>query len=385
MTLSATYIFHAGQLLQNHVLELDENGLVLNLRPVLPTEDVAVLDGILCPGFVNAHCHLELTAFGGKIPEGTGMVGFVRSLMTARREAQLSVAIQEEAVHKAMREMWQAGTVLVGDICNGPISLSAKKAFPQLHTHSFIEILGLAAEKAEEILANGNSLAQQFGDLPHSLSPHAPYSMSAALLEKVYATRSQLFSIHLLESMAERQLFEQGNGPFLDFYRSFGIPFQTFSDQKTLDHITKNLPAAQSVLWVHNTEMQPDEYDFLIQHFSHSYFCLCPRSNQFIHGKKADLKLFQQHPDHICLGTDSLASNHSLDVFAEAVDMHLDHPDLPLTEVLSFLTINGAKALQQANVLGDFSIGKQPGVNLIQHPDWENFRLTNESRVRKIL
>ena len=199
MTLSARYIFHQNRFLSNHVLELDESGTVLALRPVLPTEDVAILDGILCPGFVNAHCHLELTAYGGLIPEATGMVGFVQQLMKARREKALTVEAEETAVLEAMREMRQAGTVLVGDICNGLVSLKAKKAFPQLQTHSFIELLGLNGEKADVILENGLELARQFGGMPHSISPHAPYSMSEALLKAIYASKSPLFSIHLLE------------------------------------------------------------------------------------------------------------------------------------------------------------------------------------------
>jgi|GEM_PF-4572951 len=44
-------------------------------------EDVETYSGILSPGWINCHCHLELSHLKAVIPEHTGMTGFLLSVM----------------------------------------------------------------------------------------------------------------------------------------------------------------------------------------------------------------------------------------------------------------------------------------------------------------
>ena len=79
------------------MLITDQHGVVIDL---LKTEnagsDIEVLKGMLCPGFVNAHCHLELSHLKSVIAEGTGLVNFVQQVMEKQN-------VPEDAILAAMQ------------------------------------------------------------------------------------------------------------------------------------------------------------------------------------------------------------------------------------------------------------------------------------------
>ena len=382
MLITADLIFTPEGWLADHLLELGEKGEIMQLRKVRPGDEVHSYKGLLCPGWVNTHCHLELSALKGHIPMGLGMTGFIAEIFGKRNA--FTDKEKRLAVEKAMRKLIARGTVAVGDICNSAISLRPKREIPELFTHSFIELLGMDALRAESILAEGLALADLFEGMAHSITPHAPYSVSTPLLREIYQLDNQLRSIHLMESLAERELFEHEGGPFRSFYNKFNLPYQAFGIKSPWQYVTADLSVNEAVIWVHCTEMKPEELDELAGNYPNSMFCLCPRSNYYIHERLPDIHHFLPFEDRVCLGTDSLASNHSLDIFDEIRFLQREYEQLSLHTLIKWGTMHGAKALQQSNKFGIFAPGFRPGINLITEIDQQKMRLTEKSRVEML-
>ena len=362
MLLTASAIYSPQGWLHDHVLDLDSDGTVQVLRPQRAGDQPTVYPEALIPGWVNAHCHLELSALQDVIPEGTGMTGFIGRLFRARAgysEQQLSAAARTALVQLA-----QQGTVALGDISNLAASLTAKEQVAEVYTHTFIEVLGLAEEQAEPRLQAAQQLAQRFAaaGLPHTLTPHAPYSVSQELFRRLYQQTGGRFSLHLLESVEEVELFATGYGPFERFYAELGLPYQPFATTDAIAHATETLPAQAEILFVHNVEMSGPALSALAQRFPRAWFALCPRANWYIHRRLPPVPLFAARTDRFCLGTDSLASNHSLDLAEEVATLLTAFPQLSPHRVIRWATSNGAAALGVSDRLGSFQVGTRPGV-----------------------
>ncbi|MEM8900312.1 MAG: amidohydrolase family protein, partial [Bacteroidota bacterium] len=353
--LTADAIYTPEGWLEQYVIETDANGKILSLRPMLPRENIPHHKGVLVPGFINAHCHLELSHLSGKISKGLGMVPFI--LEVVKNRGSFSMEEQVDAINKALQFSYDKGIVGIGDISNNSTTVAPKRQQSVL-THTFIELIGLVPEKADEILENGQKLLEDFDGLSASLTLHAPYSVSVALMEGISQHSPERMSIHLLESEVEVDLFIDKSGPFLNFYGNMGLPLPPSDGKDPASYISQHLPKDQPILWVHLTEASPDQLEWLMTEFPNSYFCLCPRSNLYLHSKLPDLVDFIPFSDRICLGTDSLGSNDDLDVWQEALCLADNFPQLSLHQLVSWLTFQAAQALGMEEVLGDFSPGK---------------------------
>ncbi len=387
MKYTANYIYTPEGFLANYLIETNEKGIITDFRPIAAGEDALFYEGILCPGFVNAHCHLELSALRGLVPEHTGMTGFAGQVVGKRKN--ISPAENETAIKKALEEMWESGTEAVGDICNEATTAPFKKAFPALFCYNFVEIFGMRENMADTIWEKGLALLPLFeGENQEiNLTLHAPYSLSLALREKAkkyfLQSKNKVVSIHLLESKAERAIFEAKTGDFATFYQQIGIDFQGFPSSSPIEYVLFPFENAQNLLLVHNTEISEIEIDFIISHFANAFFCLCPRSNLFIHNTFPDISLFLKHKNRICLGTDSLASNHSLEMLAEIYAIQQRFPTINLHTLLTWLISNGAAALQQSHYLGHFEIGKNAGIIHIQ--EISHLSLTENSKAIRLV
>ncbi|MEL6592492.1 MAG: amidohydrolase family protein, partial [Bacteroidota bacterium] len=257
--LSADYLFSPDGWLRDHVLEIDEADVIHDVRPLQSGESgVRPLRGTLCPGFVNAHCHLELSMLRDTIPEHTGMTGFIGQVV--RQRQAFSEGAQIQAAQIALQEMKARGIVALGDICNTALTATIKQANPDFLCYNFVERLGLRPEQADQIITDGQKIATQFDGQPTSLSPHAPYSMSSELLRALYQSKPERISIHLLESLEERQLFDEGRGPFLDFFAAIKAPKpESAGTIGAVAHILADHSGDTPTLLVHNTEIRPEE------------------------------------------------------------------------------------------------------------------------------
>jgi len=368
--LSGTDLFDGEQLLgAGKVLVLDAAGTVLAITDKSAAgNDVQELNGLLCPGFVNTHCHLELSHLKGVVPEKTGLPAFLTAVMTQRG---LATPDPEAVMAAAETAMWAQGIAAVGDICNSTATL-ARKQEGRLYYHSFIECMGFVDAAAPQRLEQGMAVYRQFRDIngpQHScsLAPHAPYSVSAALFGLLAGLPGNTpLTIHNQECAAEDELYRFKTGPFLDFYTRFGIDIHGFraghpsSLQACLPYL-----AGSPLLLVHNTFTQEADILAALQRPLPVYWCLCPLANLYIEGRLPDIPLLRRLGCTLTLGTDSLASNHQLSIWEEIQAIRRHCPDIPLQEILQWATLNGARALGIDGRYGSFTPGAQPGVVLI--------------------
>lgn len=384
--------FHATQLFTGTDLMNEQVVLITTtdgtVEEIVPFEhagdDIQHLNGILCPGFINAHCHLELSHMKEVIPEKTGLVDFVVKVVSQRHFPQEEI---DEAIRLAETAMLKAGIVAVGDICNNTNTLSQKKLNRLLY-HNFIEVSGWNPSIAQARLDRSLEYFQQFKDsFPShtSLSPHAPYSVSEALwnLMQPYFNQ-QIITIHNQESIAENQLFINGSGDFLRMYAMMQINNDSFkpTGKNSLPSYAAHLSNSKKTILVHNSFTHEEDIVFAKQTLPSVSFCLCPNANIYIEQTLPPIDLLRKHEVAIVIGTDSLASNHQLSILDELKTIHQSFPHIPIQELLQWSTLNGAKALGMENELGSFEKGKRPGVLLLQNT---NTQLSAASTVQRII
>ena len=356
----------------NQVLITDHAGVIADMVNIDNAgDDIETYNGMLSPGFINCHCHMELSHLKGFIPKNAGLVDFVFKVVTGRNfDEELIVA----AIEAAENEMYKNGIVAVGDICNNTLTI-AQKIKGNLYYHNFIEASGFPPSVAQQRFKHSidfyNLFTEKFPS--NSIVPHAPYSVSPEMFGMINAfPNNQLLTIHNQEIPAENELFENGTGDFLRMYEQMNIDISFFkptgktSLQSYLPWFTKG----QTIILVHNvatTEADTAFTKLQVQALNPSvYYCLCPNANLYISNSLPDVNLLAGHQDKIILGTDSLASNDQLSILAEINTLQKNFPALPYTALLQWATLNGAKALGIENTFGSFEKGKKPGIVLIK-------------------
>jgi cytosine/adenosine deaminase-related metal-dependent hydrolase len=374
-------IFDGSQILpEGMVLVIGANNVVeAVVREADAGDDLRTLKGILSPGFVNAHCHLELSHLKGLIPQHTGLVDFVQQIISTREsiaspQTGKLMSVQELAEYKqfamarALQEMKEGGTVAIGDICNTADSASIK-AGSSLYWHNFIEVSGFVDAAATTRLSAAEHILSHFGPPSaasnSSLSPHAPYSVSASLFDLLNdKTENQRISIHNQESAAEDELYRLKTGAFLDLYRNLGIPVEGFQPTKksSFQSWSPYFNKGQTIISVHNTFIGQDD---ILQASNNMNFCICINANLYIENSLSPLDLFLKNGCQMVLGTDSYASNNSLQIADEIKTIQKYFPHIPLQTILQWATLNGAKALGIEDRFGSFEKGKAPGMVLL--------------------
>ena len=371
---------------------MSSNGTVKHLwlpdDPDLPDENrIERFSGILCPGFVNSHCHLELSHMKGVVPERTGLPAFITDIVSKRH---LNAEIKEEKIAEADAEMWQNGIQAVGDICNTTDTVEVKKS-SRIKYHSFVEVFSFDPNKADEVLTEGIRVARNYrlNDLVATVVPHAPYSVSNRLFAGIKEQQSTFpgpISIHNQETESEDQMFRYGKGALVETFKGFGVDFSTYepSGRSSLEFSLPQLPSNKNVVLVHNTMTPKAEMIRANSERSDLYWCTCPTANAYIENRLPDLPMWIEVGSKICVGTDSLASNHQLSILEELKLIQSNFPEIDLNVLLKTATLNGAKALELDGSLGSFETGKTPGVVLVKNLD-ENGRLSDKSAVQRII
>lgn len=366
LKLTADDIFDGKRFLgPERVIILDDSGTVSAVVPYSwAGEDVLRVEGLLCPGFINTHCHLELSHMKGVIPEGTGLPRFLTAVMEQRQPPGQDVL--QQAMAGAAQAMEQEGIVAIGDICNTtatiPLKLNSK-----LYWHSFVECMGFVDASAPQRLEHSLMVWSQFKGygLPGSLIPHAPYSVSSTLFRLISSMENNApLSIHNQEAAAENELYRHKTGGFLDFYRHFNIPADGFqaTGNSSLQSFLPYFSHAPGMLLVHNTFTTEADIRFAAEAPPEISWCLCPNANLYIENTLPPVSALLEAGAQITLGTDSLASNHRLSIWAEIQTIRSRFPAIPLETLLQWATLNGAAALGISSRFGSFEKGKQPGI-----------------------
>lgn len=374
---SATQIHNGKHFLpQGSIIAVSEDGTIeaiLNTDEVSP-EEITHLEGILCPGFINAHCHIELSHMRGAVEEGTGLVPFLQSVVTGRNK--FTEEAKQAAIQSALKEMSDNGIVAVGDIANGTDTL-AYRTTAAFHIHTFVEALGFSEENIAQRFAWPENVYNQFNAqkpekewqfLRQSIVPHAPYSVSESMFKAIGTfDEKSLLSIHNEETGAENEFYGSKSGQMFRLYETLNIDTSFFepSGKTSLQTYLPWLAASHPLILVHNTFMDESDIDTLKHSNREVYICLCPNANWYIERKMPPVALFLESGLPICLGTDSYASNHQLNIWSELQCLQQHFPEIGLEILLTWATYNGAKALQMEHKIGSIEQGKQPGLALI--------------------
>ena len=369
--------------IKNGYLYIEDDGTVIHVNDVAPITnqfEVEVYEGIICPGFVNTHCHLELSHMKGLMPIGSGLPKFVSQIPQLRKTSNLDPL---ESIKEADQNMYQSGIVAVGDISNTTESLNVKKN-SAIRYHSFVEQFGLDKNKAGDLLSEVLKIVEEYrsSDLSASLVPHAPYSLSPQLLKGIYSnSNGQLLTIHHQETASEKDLFLKSKGELAELFLSKGLDISSqleggknSAQYALLPYLSKK----QKLLLVHNTFSDSADIEEIETHFSLAYWCTCPKANWYIEQKLPNYDLWREKNLKITIGTDSLASNDSLSVLEEIKMIQKNYPHIPTNELLIWACKNGAEFFNY-DELGSFKTGSKPGVVLIEHVD--GLQLTENSKV----
>ena len=388
--LSAPLIYSAvGQVLENGLLVVD-NGRIIELRDDLtdiPHEKIEFFDGILCPGFVNAHCHLELSFLKNELNEGQGLPGFISEIVSKRNADPERI---EAAIEAADLEMEKTGIVAVGDISNGTDSIQVKQK-SKLFYHTFVEVFDLTADRCPSAFQSGLYIQKQFSDagLRSTLAPHAPYSTSPELLDKLFLHSKQhheFTTIHNQETATEDLMFAEDKGVLVELLKGFDESFATWggNHSSSLDYTLSHFEKSGTLQLVHNTFATNDEVNLALQRYPNLYWCICARANQFIEKVNPPVELLSRLNCKLTIGTDSYASNWSLSILDELKHISGFDDSISLEQLLISATINGANFLGLQQQYGSFQVGKSPGVNFIANIDLRLKKLRNNSFVTKV-
>ena len=371
--ISANSIFNGINFLsQEMALVIDDFGLLKDIvkKTEIQSSEIEHYDGIIAPGFVNAHCHLELSHLFSQIDPKTGLIEFLKQVIAKRNN--FNKKEQEDAAIEADFKMWESGIVAVGDISNIDTTFKTK-ANSKIYYHTFIELIGLNPLHSETIFEKGLSLLKELENynLIGSLAAHAPFSSSKLLINKIanYNGLNNLaFSIHNQESEEETKFFAGRPSGINDLFAYLNIDINWFIPPKTSSLLSylDEIPNKKSLL-VHNTFCK--EEDIIASKHKFINWCFCPGANLFIENTLPNCDLFLNHNQNWCIGTDSLASNQKLDMCFEASILLSKSPSISIESILKALTYNGAKALGIEDKFGKLIIGKNTGLNLIQHSD----------------
>lgn len=386
------YTLDSYEPLVNGFVEYDDDGTIVSVGEC---EDVGKEEtfykGALVPGFVNTHCHIELSHLQGKFAKKTGMAGFIDQINALRDISDRTSRM--ECIRKWMDRLWSQGVSAMGDISNGDESFPAKAASP-MYTRTFLEVFGSEPEDCAKVMESVGQLQEKVAryGLDAAPTPHSCYTMSPELLTAASraALDSGYLSYHSQESLQEEQMLVSGSGALYENRKRLGMSTPPVTGRPSLfyflDRIGKIHPAPfeEHILLVHEVCLTEEASDAVNDKLKNAFVALCPMSNIFIHDTLPPVALMRRKGMKITVGTDSLSSNDTLDIVGEMHCLQKAFPYISLGEILTWACRNGALFLGKEKGLGTIAPGKRPGIVLIEGLDADG-RLTDGSFSGRII
>ena len=365
----------SGRLIKYPIVWFDGNGVITrieeNVENIDSQEGVEFYNGILIPGTVNCHCHLEYSYVKGMIPRNGGLPEFIRTIIDIKRNASISEKEKTDAAQVWDAMMYNDGIVAVADHNNNDYVYSVKKK-SRIYYHNLVEIFDEDNQTAEETFRQGMrrvNESRSYGFASTSV-PHANYTMEdkviklagGVLTSEDGVTADGIVSVHFKESVA------------------MGGPGELKSIVEGIS------PKRDRILLVHTIYATPEDIDAVKEKFGDRVVAVpCPLSNIYIEQRLPDIEVLREKGVTIALGTDGLSSNDTLSMVEEikCVQKHLPH--IPLTEIVMWATKNGAEALGISDWAGSFEVGKRPGAVLLTGVDFETMSLTDDTKGKRII
>ncbi len=388
--IAADYVFPVSDSpIKNGVIVLDDDGKILELGKA-KDHDPSSMDsyiGALVPGFVNTHCHLELSHMKGKVDTGTGLLPFIKNVVTSRESPMEEIL---NAIKKGDAEMKEEGIVAVGDISN-KADTAAVKENSKIRYYTFVEMFDFlqesqAATTYEQYKAVFESQSSNNGN-KLSYVPHAPYTVSKALFNIIRNQNASntTVSIHNQETPHEDNLLLKKEGGFIEFFGGFGMSMDNFkpSGKTAIHYALENLNPDCRTLFVHNTMTEAEDIKAAHEWSDKVYWATCANANLYIENRLPNYKTFIDNNAKMTIGTDSLTSNWRLSILDEMKTIARFQSYIDFETMLQWATLNGAEALGFEEDLGSFEKGKKPGVNLLNLNS--DLKITGQTRVEKLV
>ena len=364
------YTLEDAEPIRGGYVEYAEDGTILATGvSENPSQEPCFLTGAVVPGFVNAHCHVELSSMKGLFRKGSGMAGFIDQINALRDTKTRAEKIAD--IQYWMDRMYAEGVSAMADISNGSDSFAIKAAHP-MYTRSFLEVFGTEPEDCGDVMDSVlqlKAVADGFG-LDAAPTPHACYTMSPELLTAASreGLKSGFLSYHSEESDEEEQMIRSGSGPMWDNRKEAGMSTPPVTGQSSLLYFLDRLQAAhpapfdEHILLVHEVCMDQEGIDAVKSVMRHPFVALCPLSNIFIHNALPPVRLMMDSGLKVTIGTDSLSSNDTLSMVKEMYCLQENFPFLRLGTLLEWACRNGAEFLGKEDVYGSIAPGKRPGL-----------------------
>lgn len=375
---------------RNGFVEMEDDGTVVRTGVCAdPASEPVFYDGALAPGFVNAHCHVELSYLKGQFRKGTGMAGFIDQINEMRDNKSMEEKLQDLTV--AMDSLWEQGVVAMADISNCADSFAVKASHP-MYTRTFLEVFGTEPEDCAAVMDGVLQLkevADGFG-IDAAPTPHACYTMSPELVTavSVEGLKSGFLSFHSEETVEEEEMLKYGSGKMWENRVKAGMSVPPVTGKSSLLYFIDRLlaghpaPFDEHILLVHECCMDQEGIDAAKAVMNHPFVAVCPLSNLFIHNALPPIDLMRRNGLKVCVGTDSLSSNDDLNIVDELFCLQRNFPEVPLGELLTWASRNGAEFLAKPE-FGTLEPGKRPGLVLIDNLDADG-RLTAASKSRRL-
>jgi aminodeoxyfutalosine deaminase len=345
----------------------------------LPSGAVDLGDAAVLPGLVNAHTHVELSWLEGRVPPSASMAEWIATLIRTRRAGAAGGVDEERRLARAAAaSMRDTGTVLVGDISNS-LTTPGLLVEAGLGGVVFHELLGFNAPdpvgavrdawtRVEQARVNLESLSEPPGTRRNSWEPrlffsvvaHAPYSVSPALFAAIAARAGRgPLAIHLAESPEELEFLRTGGGPMRRLLEDVGAwnPAWTVPGCDPVQYVGDLGYLQPGTLVVHAVHVTDAGLDRLRR--SRAVIVTCPRSNLWVGAGPPRLSHFYSSGVPVAVGTDSLASAPSLNLFDELAEMRRLAPEVSAATLLESATRVGAEALGCGRDFGTLGAGKR--------------------------
>lgn len=387
---SFVYTLDSDAPIRNGFVEYDaEDGRILAVGECGPDEEVR--QGAVVPGFVNSHCHIELSHLHGKFRKGTGMAGFIDQINALRDWAGADV--KARLTQEWMDKMWKDGVSAMSDISNDDSSFKVKSSH-KIYTRTFLEVFGSEPEMCEGVMSDVTKLKETADaeGIDAAPTPHSCYTMSPQLLSASAAAglESGYLSYHSQESQEEEDLLISGSGAMYENRKRSGMSTPPVTGESSLKYFIDRLAAAkpapydEHILLVHNVCLKQDDIDAAKRVMNNVYWAVCPLSNIFIHNALPPIPLMRENGLAITVGTDSLSSNDDLDMVKELVCIKQNFAEVPMNEILVWACFNGARFLSKEDTLGSIAPGKTPGIVFVSNVD-EDGSFTSDSRSERLV
>lgn len=373
--IASHYTLVNGRLERDIIVDVDADGTITAISHCANIDSEAHVEfypGILIPGMINAHCHLELSYLREAIAEAGGYATFASEI--GRVRGNFSHEERLHAAYVADAAMWEQGIEVVADIANDDLVMPVKER-SHIEYYTLFEFFGLNNHNTTPL----EQLAERYPNA--GVTPHSTYSVQEQEFCHISNKYRQLLSLHFLESENEILLY-QHKGSLAEWYGRMGWECDFLHHATPAGRVAHCLPADSRTLLVHATCATQSDVATIKESLGEgATWVLCPESNRYISNLCPPVKMLEDMGVRIAIGTDSLASARQLSMVE---NMRL-LGDIPLERLLCYATINGAKALGIESTKGSIDIGKRPGLVVVEGVDYNTMRLTPDSRTYRLL